>query len=119
MKAPAIVFALLVAPLVAGCVRTTPYQREGAFNWKPGGYRDSEISPGRYEVKFTGNARDEPGKLLAMWHRRARELCESDSYAADVAEKREIQTTIIPAGTIFVPVTSEIAVVTGTVTCDR
>jgi hypothetical protein len=88
-----VVIPSLIFIFSVGCV--TPYQPSGFM----GGYKDSKLNPGEYEISFYFNAfsfivNDAPKK----WHRRATEICGGpNSYTIIEGPDREI----IPKARIF------------------
>lgn len=68
----------MVLVVVLGCGGcATPYQQMG-FR---GGYRDRQLSEGRFFVEVRVNAYASSGTALEYLHRRARDLCTAAGYA--------------------------------------
>ena len=72
--------AMLLCVLLYACSSYGPYQKGAYYST---GYLDQEISPGIYRIAFHGSDYDNDQKLIEFWHRRARELCGSDTYKGE------------------------------------
>ncbi|MDX2321302.1 MAG: hypothetical protein QNK26_12000 [Moritella sp.] len=63
------IIPVVMSLTMAGC--TTDYEAYGST----GGYKDKEISAGKYEVYFLGNGITSDETVSKFWHLRAKELC--------------------------------------------
>lgn len=107
-------WAWMFALLLTGCP-TTPYQKDSMWNGVRGGYRDKQVAPGVYELRFTATSYTSTEQLIAHWRRRAAELCAPRGYSAQPAYKNEMQMANMING---IPIMMSQPVVSGTVHCE-
>ena len=95
--------SLLLVVLISGC--KTTYQPRGST----GGYEDKKLSEGVYYIYSRVNAYTKPEKALEFWHRRAKELCNSE-YDAELKSTDTINVNPDPYGSTSVwPVVDGVA----------
>lgn len=79
--------SLLVAACslaVAGCATGYHPMQRGTFAFPPTeGYAEEKLADGSYQLVYSTGPGTRPEEALALWHRRAKELCASDRYTAD------------------------------------
>ncbi len=69
-------------PMLAACAAVTPYQALDAQGF---GYHDEVIGENRFLLTYSANPDTSDQRLSEYWHRRARELCGSDRYRAEMS----------------------------------
>lgn len=105
-------FLVAMAGVIAGCA--TPYQPSGFT----GGYKDKELSAGKYEVYYLGNGVTSLETVTEYWHRRASELCQGKKYQYQYGDSTSVTNeTVVAAGSGFVPVSVSYPQLSGTIEC--
>ena len=79
---------LALSLLLNGCATGYKAKGEGTSSL---GYTDRKVADNNYELEVFGNNFDSYERLEFLWHRRARELCNAETY------KAELQRTTHPA----------------------
>lgn len=74
---------LFVVFILSGCASSHNLRTDG-FNSLGGGFAESELRPGLYELRASGNLSPWPslGAARATWKRRADQLCGENAYAS-------------------------------------
>jgi hypothetical protein len=102
-----IVISITLMTLVSGCA--TPYQTFG-FG---GGYKETKISENKYKLHFSGNGPTSFETVQTYWHRRAKELCNSE-YDYEFTNTDNVKgSPLVLAGTMEFPR------IDGIVTCTK
>ena len=106
------IFCALVVLILTGCA--TAYQPKGLT----GGYKDKEISPGKFEVYFLGNGVTSFEKVTEYWHKRAGELCQGKKYTYEYTDTKSLNSsTVIASAGTFVPISMSYPQLLGVVEC--
>lgn len=82
-----LVFTMLL--MISAC--STPYQplqRGGIIAGTGGGYVSKQLGKNEYEVIFAGNGFTSMETVEKFWHRKAKELCGSESYTHTIETKK-------------------------------
>jgi uncharacterized protein YceK len=83
MKMVFILISIIV--IISGCATASYKSREAGFtNY---GYEENKIDENKYSISYYGAKSDSYEKLEEFWHMRAKEVCHSTNYQANV--KRE------------------------------
>ena len=85
MKRRIITLTVLCAAFLAGCASATYKPRnEGMTRF---GYEQTKISENEYTIDYYGAKSDSYKKLEELWHMRAKEVCKSKKYQADLSKE--------------------------------
>ncbi len=105
---------LIASSFLIGC-GATPYQKMGFL----GGYKDKPLEGSKHYVEFLANAVSNPFEAESMWHRRASELCNGKEYTYSYYDQsgQKTNTTAVPAGGTFIPMSVTITHIKGEIEC--
>lgn len=98
---------------LVSCGCATTYQPMGLT----GGYEESVISPGVYELYFLGNGATNKKSVEEYWHRRASELCGGEYAHEYTTTTRKLSGGAAYAGGTLVPFSVSYPQLRGIVTC--
>jgi hypothetical protein len=112
-----VVLGLLSTLVVLGGCATASYKStsDGFTNY---GYEETKLSESSYLIKYFGAKSDTYEHLEELWHRRAKELCGSDSYQSETEQTTYAGKDFVLLPPIVYYDETKWPMVTGNLTCE-